>query len=593
VCCSPDFNGTCDDGLEILRAVLAAGVREPLTENGYSSALPGVWYLRAKDTARRVSASHALAILQLLSASSVDVLPRGPADTDSILGLAALADAPELVRWLVTAAGAPLEERDDNGDTPLLKSCWEHAWAAAHALLDCGARADVQSTDAQTMWPVLLALRGSTFDETLFRRLLKEDRTSLLRFSALSGVGPLHAAAIVENKALSILLDSGLPHMEEAINAVMCISSADDSGTQLTPLRCALRNRHWSAALILLAAGARVDIAGHVDSKVETAVAWARTSVGCKHRGVKRAIAARAKAHVAQAARRGVAGKPPSETSASHAASAAAVAPSTKLGALRAAAAAAVVGASPVAGGSGHAGTGVAVEAPSYRADPAVKRAKVPHRCQRSAKNGCELAAEAAAGIAATPGPSTIAVATFTALAGAAAAGSTGRREALTSAHAAPTLSEHSSLSFMAAALCVLQPPPHLGAALNLAEEPACSDVTCGPSGAAFAAGVDALSVTATVGGSAAEPAAKFGSCSQVAPATAPASAERSATAHAVGHGFSDSTAAPLLAALRSGETSAALPDGPERACARLIRRNVAPEAGHLGCGWSRFDAAR
>jgi len=91
-----------------------------------------------------ISAAHALTILQALHAAGVDVLAQGPADSLPILHAAAYHDASALVRWLVATAGASLEERDSGSCIPLLVSCHQMTWAAAHALLDCGARVDVQ-----------------------------------------------------------------------------------------------------------------------------------------------------------------------------------------------------------------------------------------------------------------------------------------------------------------------------------------------------------------------------------------------------------------------------------------------------------------
>jgi ankyrin repeat protein len=261
--CSAGGPGNCADGLDMLRAVLAAGVREPVTADKYSTTWQVVYYLRNEAAAKRISASHALETLQMLAAGGVDVLARGSADLHSILHLTAVANAPEIVRWLVTVAGASLEGRDSStGNTPLSLTCWHEAWAAAHTLLDCGARADVQGTDEQGAWPVLWVLWKPAFDETLFRRLLSADRSSLLRCTASEGEGALHIAAADGLTALMILLNSGLPHMDEAINAVMCTPARDGpERLRFTPLHCALRNRQWSAALAWLAAGARVDIA--------------------------------------------------------------------------------------------------------------------------------------------------------------------------------------------------------------------------------------------------------------------------------------------------------------------------------------------
>jgi len=299
--CGGQIRGNCADGLDILRAVLAAGVREAVGSDGRSlGSSVGTW-MRASDEARRISAEHALVVLQALHAGGVDVLARGPADMLPILHAAAAANAPAVVRWLVAEAGAPLEERDSAGDTPLLTACHSGAWTAAHALLDCGARVDVQSSDREGWWPVLIVYVADC-DIALLRRILAADRDSLLRCAA-GGFSALHLAASENTVALKLLLGSGLPHLGEAVNAVAVETPTQAGpGNHSTPLHCACRNASWDAALALLAAGARVDIAGHVDGRFRTIAEWARSSPDCKHRGVKLAIAARAREHAAQAA---------------------------------------------------------------------------------------------------------------------------------------------------------------------------------------------------------------------------------------------------------------------------------------------------
>jgi len=305
--CGGHKQGNCADGLVILRAVLAAGVREAVGPDGHSlGSTVGRW-LCAANASKRISAENALTVLQTLRAAGVDVLARGPADELSILHAAAAVNAPALVRWLVAEAGAPLEERDSWGSTPLLTACGHEAWAAAHALLDGGARAGVQRTDAEGMWPVVV-LAAADCDAgwaLLLQRILAADRDSLLRCSA-TACSALHMAAINNNnnKALAALLNSGLPHLAEAINAVAVFSSTDASSPSATatPLHGACGHALWDAALALLAAGARVDITGHIGGRLQTMAEWARRSPACKHRGVKSAIAARAREHAAQAA---------------------------------------------------------------------------------------------------------------------------------------------------------------------------------------------------------------------------------------------------------------------------------------------------
>jgi len=293
--CGGSKGGDCADGLDILRAVLAAGVREAVGAHGRSLGFEVVSRLRAADASKRVSEEHALAILQALHAVGVDVLAAGPADELPVLHSAAGCDAPALVRWLVNEAGAPLEEGDYRGDTPLLDACATGAWAAAHALLDCGARVDVQSADDFGMWPVLLAARQAVTDITPLQRMLVADCDSLSRSSA-SGLSAVHFAAALRGSpnALRLMLGSGLPHLTGAINAV--------AGQPIvTPLHLACSIDEWASALVLLAAGARVDIAGTIDGRHQTIAEWARSSPACKHRGVKLAVAARAREHAAQA----------------------------------------------------------------------------------------------------------------------------------------------------------------------------------------------------------------------------------------------------------------------------------------------------
>jgi len=142
--CGGSKPGNCADGLDILRAVLAAGVREAVDENGHSLwSRVGTW-LGTPDESKRISAEHAVTVLQALHAAGVDVLAQGVTDPWPILHAAVEAAAPAVVRWLVAEAGAPLEERDIRSYTPLLIACHQHAWSAALALLAAGARVDIE-----------------------------------------------------------------------------------------------------------------------------------------------------------------------------------------------------------------------------------------------------------------------------------------------------------------------------------------------------------------------------------------------------------------------------------------------------------------
>jgi hypothetical protein len=144
----------CADRLDVLRLVLAAGVREPV---GFRKQLHGfqvMSWLRHTDSANSISVKHDLTVLQTLHVAGVNVLAWGPADVVPILHAVAEVDSPAVVRWLVAVAGTPLEERDSGGYPPLLAACFRTT--TAHALLDLGARVDVQSRVANGWWPVIL-----------------------------------------------------------------------------------------------------------------------------------------------------------------------------------------------------------------------------------------------------------------------------------------------------------------------------------------------------------------------------------------------------------------------------------------------------
>jgi ankyrin repeat protein len=308
--CGGTGAGNCADGLDILRAVLAAGVREAEGSEGRSLACMVVSSIARDAAPMRASAAHALSILQALQAGGVDVLSRGPLDARPILHTAAVADAAAVVHWLVSEAGAPVEERNTSGLPPLPVACTVGAWTAVHALLDCGARVDVQSTDAVRFWPVQLVAQSVHCGSALLRRMLAADRDSLARCAA-NDVTAIHLAAAHNPDALPLLLGSGLPHLAEAVNRAAACAPAVDGRTRGwgTPLHGACRHSNWDAALALLAADARVDIAGDVGGKTQTVAQWASDGAACKHRGLKTAIAERAREHAAQASRARAAAK--------------------------------------------------------------------------------------------------------------------------------------------------------------------------------------------------------------------------------------------------------------------------------------------
>jgi hypothetical protein len=469
--------GNCADGLDILRAVLAAGVREPVDEEGSAFAAMPVAWIRA-GAAHRISAEHGLAVLQALHAGGVDVLARGPAEELPMLHDAAAANAPALVRWLVTEAAAPVEKRSADGNTPLSFACTEKAWAAAHALLDCGARVDVRTEYAAGgWWPVLLVANRPDTDSALLRRILAADRDSLLRCE-VDGLSALHFAATENAAALKLLLGSGLPHLAKAINTVAIIGRThyDSEEMRVTPLHGACTTGCWDAALALLAAGARVDIAGHVDNRVQTIAEWGRRSAACKHRGVKLAIAARAREHAAAAAKglpSGGAGSGAAEASAS-ASRSASTRPASSLGGSGSAANAGT--GTPVGSGSASAATRVANtgtgdNGAAAGAGKQWAKARKGKGGQCAAKNRAEEAVDAASAPSAVARAAAAAGAPSTAIRGSA------KEEAVAEAPgggASNTCEEGSADAIAAPAIRLIATQAHApaAAALNLPEVP-------------------------------------------------------------------------------------------------------------------------
>jgi len=289
--CAPRCGSTgpcsCVGGLDILRAVLAAGVREAVGPSDRSLVFEVLPQLADTKSGVRISAGYALLILETLQAGGVDTRARGSKDTVSALEMAVLGNAPEVVRWLVTEMGAPLEARNSTGDTPFLFACAIKAWAAAHALLDLGSRVDVQSLGIGADWPVTFLARYSDgVGCSVLRRVLAADSDSLLRCSACN-LSVLQLAAPTNASAMRVLLGCGLPHLAGVINLG-------------NPLLTACMHANWGAALALLGGGARVDILGDVRGRIQTVAEWARGSGACRHHGLKVAIAARAREHEAR-----------------------------------------------------------------------------------------------------------------------------------------------------------------------------------------------------------------------------------------------------------------------------------------------------
>jgi hypothetical protein len=160
---------------------------------------------------------------------------------------------------------------------------------------------DVQGRGKLGWWPGLLATKMGDRGCALLRRILAADRDSVVRCMK-DGCSALHLAATLScnTEPLTVLLNSGLSHFAKAVNAVALQPSMRRPPGRVTPLHCACNSANRDAALVLLAAGARVDIAGNVDGKPQTIAEWARSSSACRHRGVKLVISARAREHEAQ-----------------------------------------------------------------------------------------------------------------------------------------------------------------------------------------------------------------------------------------------------------------------------------------------------
>jgi hypothetical protein len=252
----------------------------------------------ARDPSPRISEGHALKILQALHAAGVDVLARGSADVAPVLHVAAGGGAPAVVRWLVTVAGAPVDEGDCEGCTPLLTTLRVRKWAAAQALLDCGARVNGQHPSMDGRSPIMLAVEWQC-DLPLLRRLLAAHPDCLTGTLLRDRPVGLHTAASRNPGALPLLVGSGLPHLAEALNKIAAGSAEDRAPTTL--LHFAIAAADWDAALALLAAGARVGIVGGSSDYSRSIAQWAGDGFASPHRGLRVAAAARAWEHVAEA----------------------------------------------------------------------------------------------------------------------------------------------------------------------------------------------------------------------------------------------------------------------------------------------------
>jgi ankyrin repeat protein len=153
--------GNCTNALAVLESVLDCGVFETVV-GGHSVLHPIVARVGdASGGVRALTDEQCLSIMRVYEARGCNVLKLGAEDAETILHVAARRGAKETARFLVKAAGAPLEERAPaTGDTPLLAALKAGQWATAEVLLSLGADAAARSGDAYKSWPIHIAVQG-------------------------------------------------------------------------------------------------------------------------------------------------------------------------------------------------------------------------------------------------------------------------------------------------------------------------------------------------------------------------------------------------------------------------------------------------
>lgn len=303
------------NGFDILRAMLGAGLRDWQTVQGESLAALALGGLHGDFNTGTIPVADedsVFAILRALHAAGLDIVTVAPADKAPKVALAAAYGSARLIRWYAGEFGVDIEAREAvTGLTPLLQALDKHAFDAANALLDLGARVDVWSSlDPERVWPVQQAAQFDT-ECVVLPRILAADPQSLVRTSAWS-MNALHSAAgLGNNKALRLMLESGLPHLFEAVNAVASTTDADEACPTFdevcsvaeplicTPLHTAVAVGNTAGAAMLLRSCARVDIPGTIAGcpGLLTIEAWARRPGACDDRQLKTLIQRRAAEH--------------------------------------------------------------------------------------------------------------------------------------------------------------------------------------------------------------------------------------------------------------------------------------------------------
>ena len=137
-------------------------------------------------------------------------------------------------------AGVPIDCVDNQGRTPLLRSCWEWHFEVARLLLDRGSTA-IDEKDHDERTPLLVACRDGHLE---IARLLLDRGSTAIDEKDFSGCTPLHRSCgggYLETARL--LLDRGSTAIDEK----------DVEGE--TPLHHSCSRGHWDVAALLLDRG--------------------------------------------------------------------------------------------------------------------------------------------------------------------------------------------------------------------------------------------------------------------------------------------------------------------------------------------------